>query len=613
MLKETKETGGTSKMGITKSTIQEVNERVDAVAVIGDYVRLEKRSGEYRGLCPFHTEKTPSFSVNPDRKLYYCFGCGKGGTVIGFIMEIDKCSFIEAVELLAKRFGVPIVYENTGGKQDRERITRIQEIAELYHRVAGSFHYWLKERPEGHLALQYIITRGISMKMIETFRLGYAPANRLWLFDFLSHKGYSETFLASSMLFSPKNTRLSFFVHRLMFPIVDHQGRTLAFGGRLLSGEGPKYFNSSESDFYKKGQTLFAIDQALGEIRKTKEVYIAEGYMDVIALHQAGITNAVAPLGTALTDEQAKLLRRWVERVYLIFDSDNPGQQATVRAILTCRKNGLACSVVISDKRLETEGAAVFKDPADILKEAGAEVLQKSIKYFMLDYEYLMLHSKSLFDISSAEGKTKAITFMFPYLETLDSDISREIAIEQIAEAFGINQMAIRNDFNQRHKTYRERENTVPKVRSIHMNDELYLLVVVLVNYHLYPEFRAKLLIKDIDDPSAKELFIALEECYIHDETGMDAFLSHISSEALRNFVIEWGASKEFLANPEQLVLDGIKKIRRRQLEKRRDDIVMALRIAKHKVTDIDIFHQGADLEELLAEKMHIDAQLHQL
>ena len=601
---------------IAKSTIRELNERLDAVEVIGEYVRLEKRSGEYRGLCPFHTEKTPSFSVNPERKVYYCFGCGKGGTVIGFIMEIDKCSYTETVELLAKRFGVRIVYEHAQGQEEQERITRIQEIAELYRRVAGSFHYCLKERPEGRLALQYIITRGISMKMIETFRLGYAPADRRWLFQFLSHKGYSETFLASSMLFSPKTPRLSFFTHRLMFPITDHQGRTLAFGGRLLSGEGPKYVNSSESDFYKKGQTLFAIDQALGEIRKTKEVYIAEGYMDVIALHQAGITNAVAPLGTSLTDEQAKLLRRWAERVYLVFDSDGPGQRATTRAILTCRKNGLTCAVVMPDKTAGTEGTAAFKDPADILKEAGAEVLQKSVKYFMLDCEYLMFHSKSLFDISGAEGKTKAISFMFPYLEILDSDVSREIAIEQIAEAFEIDQMAIRNDFNRRHKTYRggERENVVPKkARSIHVNDELNLLVVVLVNYRLYPEFRAKLLIKDIENPSAKELFIALEECYIHDESGMDAFLSHISSEELRNFVIERSASKEFSANPEQLMLDGIKKVRRRRLEKRRDDIVMSLRIVKHKVADIQNFPQGADLEELLAEKMHIDAQLHQL
>ncbi|MDR2484636.1 MAG: DNA primase [Treponema sp.] len=601
---------------IAKSTIQEVNDKMDPIAVVGDYVRLEKRSGEYMGLCPFHTEKSPSFSVNPDRKLYYCFGCGKGGTVISFVMEMDKLSYGETVELLAKRFGIPVVYENTAGQQqDQDRATRIEAVTELYHRVAGSFHYWLKERPEGRPVLQYIISRGINMEMIEAFRLGYAPANRQWLFQFLSRKGYSGAFLASSMLFSHKDPRLSFFTHRLIFPITDRQGRTVAFGGRLLSGEGPKYLNSAESDVYKKGRTLFAIDRALGEIRKTKEVYIAEGYMDVIALHQAGITNAVAPLGTALTDEQAKFLRRWAEKVYLIFDADNAGRNATVRAIITCRKQGLSCGVVVPGKGLEK--AAEFKDPADILQEAGARVLQESVKCFMLDCEYLMFHSKSLFDISGAEGKSKAITFMFPYLETLDSDVSRELAIGRIADAFGVDQTAIRNDFNRRYSIYGEgkRENEAPKKsRPVYMNDELYLLIVVLINYQLYPEFRTKLLIKDIEYPVAKELFIALEECYIHDESGMDALLARIHSEELRNFIVERGTSKEFSANPEQLMLDGIKKAMQRRLEKRRKDIVMELRIAKHNAADIHKdLHKGTRWEELLAEKMHIDAQLHQL
>ncbi|MDR2534980.1 MAG: DNA primase [Treponema sp.] len=618
MSREIRKASGVFKvMGIiAKSTIQEVNDKIDPVAVIGDYVGLEKRSGEYIGLCPFHNEKTPSFSVNPERKLYYCFGCGKGGTVINFVMEMDKLSFTEAIEVLAKRFGVPMRYENAAGSpgKDQEQRTRIEEITELYRRVAGSFHYWLKERPEGQSALHYIIDRGISMEMIETFRLGYAPANRRWLFQFLIRKGYSESFLASSMLFSSKDPHLSFFFHRLMFPITDRQGRTLAFGGRLLSGDGPKYINSAESDFYKKGLTLFGIDQALGEIRKTKEAYIAEGYMDVIALHQAGITNAVAPLGTALTDEQAKFLRRWVERVNLIFDSDKAGQQATVKAILTCRRNGLVCAVAVPHKGAAP--AAEFKDPADILKEAGLQVLQKRMKYCMLDCEYLMFHSKSLFDISSAEGKTKAITFMFPYLKTLDSDVSRELVIEQIGEAFGVDQRAIRNDFNRTTPVHQGggRKDGIPKkLRSIRMSDELYLLIVVLVNYQLYPKFRTKLVIKDIEDPAAKEIFIALEEWYVHDEAGMDALLAHINSEELRSFVVEKGSSKNLLSNPEQLMWDGIKKVKRRRLEKRRDQILLELMIARDGANETqNDFQKETRLEELLAEKMHIDAELHQ-
>jgi DNA primase len=486
-------------------------------------------------------------------------------------------------------------------------------MTELYTRVGGSFHYWLMEKSEGRAAKEYITARGISQEMLDRFRLGYAPANKRWLFAFLTGKGYSQDFLVSSGLFSSKYPQVSFFSNRLMFPIADRQGRTIAFGARLLSGEGPKYLNSAESDFYKKGQTLFALDMALSAIRSAKAVYIAEGYMDVIALHQAGITNAVAPLGTAFTDEQAKLLRRWADQVYLIFDADNAGQNAVLKAILTCRRNGLVCSVVIPGKGLEK--AALFKDPADILKEAGSEVLQKNVKSCILDFEYLVNRSRSLFDISSAEGKAQAIAFLFPYLETLDSEISKDLVIGQAADVFGVDRGAILNDFNRRNRVHRRGEQEVPKqAEPIRMNDELYLLTVVSVNDRLYPKFRTKLLIKDLEDPAAKELFIALEECFIHDESGMEDLLARISSESLRNFVIERGTSREFSANPEQLVLDGIKKVKQKRLHKRLTEIVTELRMLEHVAAEThDEFQNGIRMEELLAEKMHIDTELRRL
>ncbi|MDR2796993.1 MAG: DNA primase [Treponema sp.] len=596
---------------IAQSTIQAVNQTIDALAVVGDYVRLEQRGGRYMGLCPFHNEKTPSFTVNPDLKLYHCFGCGKGGTVLNFVMEMEKLSFPETVELLAKRFGVPMVYE---GPQDPGALSRIQEFAEkteLYHRVAGSFHYLLMQGSEGNKAKHYALSRGLSTETLDRFRLGYAPADRRWLFLFLSKKGYSEAFLASSGLFSSKYPRSSFFSGRLMFPIADRQGRTIAFGGRLLSGEGPKYLNSPESDLYKKGQTLFALDQALKVIRQTKAVYIAEGYMDVIALHQVGVTNAVAPLGTAFTDEQAQVLRRWAERVYLFFDADSAGHQAALKAILTCRRNGLVAEVVVPHNGLGPEGA--YKDPADILKEAGPEALQKTAKNVIIDLEYLIIRSRSFFDLSGSEGKTKACAFMFPYLASLDSEVSRGASIDQMADAFGVDRMAVFHDYTshvnstQRYVSRRGKEEEDPQTGgSIRMNDELYLLIAVSVHYRLYPKLRASLLIKEIEDPFAKELFIALEECFIYDESGMDALLSRISREGLRNFVIKQAASREFSSNPDQLVSDGIKRVKQRRLEKRLYEIVMELRLAASGTADV---HP----EELLAEKMHIDAELRRM
>lgn len=614
---------------------------MDAVAVMGDYVRLENRSGRFMGLCPFHNEKTPSFSVNPDLKLYHCFGCGKGGTVLNFIMEMDKLTFPEAVESLAKRFGVTLQYEAGGNAETDKNAAKTEALFDLYSRVAGSFHYLLVKTPQGKPALTYVLSRGISYEMVEKFKLGYAPADREWLFRFLSKKGYSEEFLADSALFSRKYPLTSFFADRLIFPINDRQGRTAAFGGRLLSGDGPKYLNTPEFAIYKKGQTLFAVDAALPEIKKTKEAYLAEGYMDVIALHQAGVTNSVAPLGTAFTGEQAHLLRRFAERVNLIFDSDDAGQTAAVKAILTCRRNGLVAYIVMPGNPAQAaaqagrihddEGAGVFKDalkkvinvkdPADILKEFGKEVLKNCVKSVILDMDYLIARSKELYNTNVPEGKFKAAAFVFPYLETLDSDVVRDDALGRLAGALRADREAVRNDYNNRrtsalmsHSAMGNSQGQRPSNVPLRMNEELFLLAVVAVNDGLYSQFRARLSMEEIEDPAAKDIFIALEECFVHDETGLDAILPRISLENARKFIVERGVTTEFSSNPEQLISDGIKRIKQKRIERRSTKIVTELRlIESNQNKDENTYRSAALDDELLLEKMHIDAELRKL
>jgi DNA primase len=623
---------------ITQSSIQEVIAKIDAVAVVGDYVRLENRSGRFMGLCPFHNEKTPSFSVNPDLKLYHCFGCGKGGTVLNFVMEMDKLTFPEAVETLAKRFGVVLQYETDGAMEIDKNASKIGTFFELYSRVAGSFHYLLTKTHQGKPALAYVLSRGISLEMVEKFKLGYAPADRYWLFQFLSKKGYSEEFLAVSALFAQKHPRMSLFADRLIFPINDRQGRTVAFGGRLLSSDGPKYLNTPESLVYKKGQTLFAIDAALPEIKKTQKAYIAEGYMDVIAMHQAGVTNAVAPLGTAFTDEQVRLLRRFANRVSLVFDSDNAGQSAAVKAILTCRRNGLTANVVVPDKvsrmsgnSREESGDGIqdslkrvmeMKDPADILKEFGKEVLKNFVKSDILDFDYLVARCKEVYDTNESEGKFKAAAFVFPYLEALDSDVVRDTILGQLADALRVDREAVRNDYNRRTSALvrnaamgnSSRDQPPHGNAGIRMNDELFLLAVVAVNDSLYSQFRARLSIKEIDDTAAKDIFIALEDCFVRDETGLDALLPRIGSENVRKFIVERGASKEFLSNPEQLISDGIKRIKQKRIERRLANIVTELRlIESSQNNDENTYRSAALYEELLLEKIHVDAELRKL
>jgi DNA primase len=604
---------------IARSTVQELERKLDALAVVEDYVRLEKKGGRYWGHCPFHAggqERTPSFTVDPDKKMYYCFGCHEGGGIIKFIMEMDKLSFPEAVETLARRFGVEIVRENGAvDGEDSEKNSRIEGLIELYRGMAVSFHYFLTKKNEGAAANRYIISRGISQEMIERFKLGYSPADRSWLHGFLTKKGFSAPLLAASGLFSERYPQSSFFSGRLMFPIADRQGRVVAFGGRLLSGEGPKYINSRETEIYHKGQTLFAIDLALPEIRRTKAVYLAEGYMDVIALHQAGISNALAPLGTAFTDDQAKLLRRWAERINLVFDSDEAGQNAAVKAILTCRRNGLACSVLIPGGETETrdqgEGeGGIFKDPADILKYQGPGALQKQMQCLILDFEYLISRSKRLFDTSRSEGKAKAAAFLFPYLELLDSEVSRDACFGAAADALGADRAAILNDYSRRYtgKTMSQQEGESPK--PLQMNDELGLLTLVMVNPALYPSFRRAIEIEEIENAAARELFIAMEECYVREESGADAVLSRISSVPLRNFVVSKGISREFSGNPEQLMKDGIKRLNQKKLRRRLSEIAAELHGLEHKPS---VQGREARLDELLAEKIHVDAELRRL
>jgi DNA primase len=641
---------------ISRNTIDELNNRINAVAIVGEYVRLEQRGGRWWGLCPFHNEKTPSFTVNPELKSYYCFGCSKGGSVLSFVMEMDKLSFPEAVEQLANKLGVEIIYDSSSNgvqtnANNEEIIQRKEALFELYRRMSGTFHHFLMKNDEAEAVKRYIIARGLNELMIDQFQLGYAPADRQWMHKFLLQKGYSQEFLARSGLFSARHPGMALFSGRLMFPIADRQGRVVAFGGRLLENEAesqqdykaPKYINSPELEIYKKGETLFAINLALAEIRKTKTVYLAEGYMDVIALHQAGISNAVAPLGTAFTDEQAKLLRRWAEKAILVFDSDEAGQRAAVKGILTCRKNGLSFGIVVPQSpetpnvpinndtpprdmadilRSNGQEATAPKDPADILKVYGEKALQKNMKCYINDFDFLLNRAKSLYDIRDSGGKSLAIASLFPYLQTLESEVSRNACIETAAIAIGTSSTAILNDFRQsgsgmeRFKSQKEENlnrSSNAENRLVSMNDELFLLMTVAVNdmsgssKPFFPEFRNKMNIRNIEDPNAKELYIALEECFINDEIGLDYLLARITSQALKKFCLEKGVSKEFTLNSQQVLADGIKKAERKKLERQLEEIVINLKTIKANTGN------GKEAEALLAEKMHIDERLRML
>jgi len=623
---------------ISKVTIQEVNDRLDAVAVVGEYVRLENKGGRWWGRCPFHAggqERTPSFTVNPDLKLYKCFGCQKGGSVISLVMEMENILYPEAIKNLARKMGIEIIYnESFQGEHEQDHSSK-EELYELYRRTTVTFQHFLLEKPEGRKALDYLSERGISREMTEQFKLGFSPSNRDFLHNFLRQKGYSEEFLSKSGLFSSNYKTIPLFSGRLMFPIHDMQGRIAAFGGRALPGviqndgkEPPKYINSPETEIYKKRQILFALDLAKPVIRQTKTVYIVEGYMDVIAMHQAGIANTVAPLGTAFTDEQAIWLNRFgLDKIIFIFDNDEAGHKAAYNSINTGRKHGISCFTADIEEGLKNETAEKeikkIKDSAEILQKFGPQILKKILKFIINDFEYLISRSKIQYDAANGDVNT-ATRFMFPYLDALSSEVDRSDSITRIADIYKIERSAVQKDYSHlksretdaggfsRKRDENQQENSAAEKQQsklkIDRNEELGLLAVVALNMELYTEFRAEVEIKEIEDLAAKEIFIALEECFIHDENGIDSLLSRIKDEDLGGFIADRGTSGEYRGNnARRLMEDGITKIKIKKYKKRLTEINAQMR-------EIERTKEGSSIiDELLEEKKLIDAQIRKL
>lgn len=447
---------------ITKESISQVEKQTDIVALVGAYTHLEERGRDWWGCCPFHKEVTPSFHVEPYKGFYYCFGCHASGTAVKFVMEMEKLSFPMAIELLAKRAGVEIEYEETGFGDEGEEEKNAQKEAEqlktdlinLYARVAKTFHHFLTEDKAGEGALRYALSRGLKRETIDAFMLGFAPADRKWLHNFLKEKKFSDDFLSKSGLFSKKYPDAAFFSNRLIFPICDRFGAVVAFGGRDLGGgvmangaKVPKYLNSGDLVQYKKGETLYALNFALDAIRKAKRVIFCEGYMDVIAYHQCSVREAVAPLGTALTEEQIKIVKPFVKEVLLSFDNDAAGFEATKRAILMLREAGLSVRVI------QINGG---KDPAEIVEKTGAEapkILTNIVENAIFDSTFLLSRLGALYNADEAEGKKRIAAGFFPYILSLSKQVASSVQIEacqkELALKIGSSLDAVKSDFAQ--------------------------------------------------------------------------------------------------------------------------------------------------------------------
>lgn len=592
---------------ITRESLDEVTSRTDIVSVVGEYVVLTQRGNDWWGCCPFHNEKTPSFKVDQERKLYYCFGCHKGGNAIKFVQEMEKLDFPDAVERLAKKAGVTLVYEDgaPGFKPDDSRRKLREEYIELYTRVSTSFHYMLMETEAGRFALDYIRKRGLSDETLEKFKLGYSPADRHWLYAFLKKKNYSEEFLDGSGLFSKKYKGYAFFSDRLMFPIFNRDGKVVAMGGRFLRGDAdksPKYLNSGDLIQYKKGETLYAFNFAKDEIRKNKRVIFCEGYMDCIAYHQCGICYTVAPLGTALTPEQVKIIKPFVTTVLLSFDSDGAGQQATKKAIYMCRAQDLEVKVI------RLSGG---KDPAEIMLKFGEKVLTDDVNSAILDCDFLLFKLQELYPKTNPENKARASMEFFEYVDALQSNVRKEESLKLFSQAFEIELEALRRDYSDRSRLSRQFGKAVKgqepeqAVTGVRFSAELQA-VATAVNDDAGPfrKMREEISVEDIEDSAARKLFAILEECSEHDNFSVNSILNRCDDEVVKAFIVN--SLRQFSDYAEDSVKGAAKRIKIGSLERREAKLQEQLLSLSRSSLDED----KKRVSQLLEEKMDIARQI---
>ncbi len=588
------------------------------LALAQEYTQMIRRGDRWWGLSPFKQERTPSFCVSPEKNIYYCFSTQKGGGVFNFIMEIEKMNFPEAVEYLAKRLGIALMYtspsqNNSSGYRD--------ELRTLYRRVTKSLVYLLNNTPQGRGAQQYFMERGIHLQSIKTRLIGYAPADPQWLYSFLASKGYSESFMSRCGLFTNRKKSRALFVDRIIFPICDKWGQPVAFGGRTMRAGAPKYINSPTTQLFHKGSLLYGIESAITEARRRNTIYLVEGYIDQLALWQSGAVNCVAPLGTALTTEQALLLKQICDNVVIVFDSDEAGIQAMLRASKVLLQNHIEAQLCLFPSPY---------DPADILQQKGAETLLK-----MLD-----THSKHLIEflpeyflgtVTDIHDHTSHLAFqrIFEYISLVGSNIRREQYLYWLADYSGISRDSIIKDYAQhvekRVRNIQRADRNTPQlmdgknitrahvqknVQQTGSNRELFLMLASYAHPDEFGYVRSQLDEGYFYDSRARTLFRALDQAFRNNELAIDSMLQYIENTSLRQHVSRSLASNEFSESGRELIHDGVRSLQKRHFQHKRTRLIRELENHNHHDSDSDKPEQSTEITRLQYEIIYLNEEI---
>ena len=587
-------------------TIEEIKNKIRLSELVGEYVKLERRGGNLWARCPFHAngmERTPSFKVDDQKGLYYCFGCHESGTIFTFVEKMEHLDFTSAVEYLAEKAGVQI---RESSAQDIRRKDESSILYDLYDRLSKTFRYLLLEDERGKNALSYLKRRGLSDQMIDTFLLGFAPAESNFLYDFLKKKGFSDDILRKSGLFSQNRYPYPLFRNRLIFPVRNYRGQVIAFSGRDLSGSdsAPKYINSPDTLIYSKKMNLFGLYESLDELKKKDSTaLICEGNFDVISLHQAGLRTAMASLGTAFTEEQARLISRYTDTVDLMFDSDDAGQNSTDKVI------GILNSMSF---KIRIHHLKSYKDASESLEKLGPEGLIREYSPYQSAYEYLVEKNLKRYNIRTPRGKSDFLKSLSAFLSSTRSEIEQETYIQDLALRLGVGVENVKADLKALENPYGRRryeENVEEENRGDwHLNTaaispDLYAMLILANNMSLFRMYRQRISFGDLKDSDAQRLYTVLENALRDDVESKELFLSLISDDRLRNYVSTSYELEEFSKGSLDVLDEIVDRIELRGLEEKRSALNSQIKLLSSEI-------DPSDMMALLEKKRDYDKEI---
>ena len=563
---------------ISQQTLESIKNKISLSQFISRYANVKhKRGSDYSCCCPFHDEKTPSFIIHDDKQFFHCFGCGVSGDIFKFVQLYDHLSWYESVLKVAEEVGEPISFE----KNEKVHINykKKTNLYSLYDR-SRIFMKNILQSQIGSNALAYLNSRNINQQMIDKFSLGYLPLSSGFLYNtILKNSEYKQETLDKSGIFY-NNSKDSLFDGRLIFPVRTWDGKTVAFSARDLTGNSKaKYRNSPETIIYSKKNNLFGIYESLEALKKLKKVIICEGNFDVIALHQANVNYSVASLGTAFTIEQARLLSRYVEEAYILFDNDEAGIKASIRTLSILQAQGISNYVINFEN---------YNDPAELLEKKGEEALKKALTNYEEGFLYLVNKAKKSYDIKNSKGKDEIYKFVKPYIDATSSEIEKDALLQQLSQILKVKQQSVVSQYVREQIKKKNYDNNTIKQIDIYpltkdrYNFDLYIMLIIVNNRHLYNNFKKNVSINDIYDKEAISLFNILEDYFrLYDEDcSNDYFLQLIQDPQIRADVSSSYYKEEFNdINCEIQLEEGLNRFKLRKLQKQRLDYEKILEI----------------------------------